>query len=260
MTDAPHDDAQPLPGDPRSAVDLVRGMIPYLHCASRVAGKCVLDLGCGPGHGAHHLAGFAREVHAFDSEPTMVASARSQSRAPNLTYHVEGVDPDPVPGSYQAVCAFGKIDRQREPGPLLERLAAFLAADGELLLTAPNALRSEGETFPPGFAPADLVRALERSFPVMTLLGITGNGRYRAYRERLRATAERSGEPAPTGAFGRWVSRKLDPILGRAPVPPVRSGARAPRGLSAFAIEPDDFRVDADRIEEADDLLAICAR
>jgi len=229
MMDAPHDDAQPFPGDPRSAVDRVRGMIPYLHCAGRVAGRRVLDLGCGHGHGARHLAGSAREVHAFDSDPTAVAWARSQAGAPNLTYHVEGVDPDPVPGRYDAVCAFGRVDRLREPGPLLDRLAVFLAAGGELFLTAPNGLRSGGEAGCSGFAPAELARALERSFAVMTLLGITGNARYRAYRDRLRAA-----ENHPRG--------------------------RAPGGLSAFTIEPDDFRVDAERIEEADDLLAICSR
>jgi SAM-dependent methyltransferase len=242
-----------LPGDPRFAVDLVRALVPYLYCAPQMRGKWVAEIGCGAGFGAHHLAGAAREVHAYDANPRAIAWARAHYPSDNVSFRVDGLDPEPDPGGYDVVCSFGSLARLLRPAPLLERLSGLLAGDGWLYITAPNRRPGAQGGGVWRYRPETLARALERHFSAVTVLGIFGSARFREYEHHRRRLRTRP-------AIGSRRARVLQARLTGWISPQARRRPDRAGGPSALAIEPDDFRIGAEEVEEADDLLAIARR
>lgn len=248
-----------VPGDSQFSVDLVQHLVPYLFCAERVTGARVVEIGCGAGYGAYHLAGSAREVHAYDRNLKAIAWARSHYHRPNLIYRVEGVDPDPEPGGYMVACAFQVLEHLPLADLFLERLLKLLREGGTLYLTTPNRLTSAGENIyhVREYEPEELAQFLMRHFHSVELLGITGGEKFRAYQARRRRAMRRFLRCDPL-RLRRLIPRRLltglYPVLARA----VRRETLGSAGGSLSGIKPSDFRVDADRIEECDDLLAVC--
>jgi SAM-dependent methyltransferase len=62
------------------AADLVRHRTAYLFALPRVAGRSVLDLGCGTGYGAAELAAGGGRVVALDRVPPAASARRSGCR------------------------------------------------------------------------------------------------------------------------------------------------------------------------------------
>jgi len=247
-----------LPGDPHYAADLAQHLVPYRHCAGQVGGMRVAEIGCGAGYGAFHLSQAARAVDAYDRNPRAVAWARAHFRSPNLAFRTEGIDPDPDPGAYGAACSFQVIEHLERPGPLLARLGSLVAAGGTIYLTTPNRLTSAGENIYHirEYDPGELDGLLRLHYRSVELRGITGGERFRAYQERRRAGMRR---------YLRWDPLRLRRLAPRgllAALYPVLSRAVRHRAAAAEAVPADlgadDFRIDAARIEECDDLFAIC--
>jgi SAM-dependent methyltransferase len=248
-----------VPGDPRFAVDIVQHLVPYLYCAQRVAGRLVAEIGCGAGYGAKELASAAREVHAWDRNRQAVSWARDHYAADNLSFRLEGEDPPPEPGLYDAVCSFQVIEHLEDPRPFLAGLRGLLADGGALYLTTPNRMTSAGENIyhVHEYEPQELQALLQEEFGRVTLLGISGDERYRTYQARRHAAMARFLRLDPLG-LRRFLPRRLlapvFPILARA----VRGRAVAPD--SSLKIRVEDFQVNADDLERSDDLFALCER
>jgi len=247
-----------VPDDPWFAADMAQHWVPYLNCADRVAGKVVAEIGCGAGYGAHHLAQRAREVHAYDRNPKALEWAHSHYQADNLQYRLEGSDPEPEPRSYDCVCSFQVVEHVSQPGPFLDRLASLLNAEGTLYMTTPNRLTSAGENIyhMHEYEPLELAELLEGHFSAVRVLGITGNSRYRVYQDRRRRAVRRFLRLDPLGLrrlVPRFALERIFPILARA----VRR--RVLNGPSGPGIEPGDFRIGSEELEESDDLFAICS-
>ena len=111
-----------VPDDPRFEVDIAQHLVPYHYCAERLAEKRVLEIGCGAGYGANHLASTTGEVHAYDRNQAAIQWARDHYKAPNLRFLVEGVDPGPDAGTYDAVCNFQVLEHLEAPDPQFNRL------------------------------------------------------------------------------------------------------------------------------------------
>jgi SAM-dependent methyltransferase len=111
----------------------------YAFAARLVAGKRVLDAGCGSGYGSAELAATARSVIGLDVSPDAVGFATQFYRSPNLSF-VEGSCASlPIaPQSIDLVVAFEVIEHIADWQAFLQEVQRVLAPGGRLVLSTPN--------------------------------------------------------------------------------------------------------------------------
>jgi 2-polyprenyl-3-methyl-5-hydroxy-6-metoxy-1,4-benzoquinol methylase len=106
-----------------------------------VAGKTVLDLGCGTGRISRYLAGRGAIVHGCDFSAKSIELARSKSAGPNPSYEVQSVFELDADAHYDAVVVFGVLviaSRTREELlDALRRIRRALRPGGTLVLMEP---------------------------------------------------------------------------------------------------------------------------
>jgi tellurite methyltransferase len=129
-----------------------------------VRGLRVLDVGCGEGKNARHLAGLGATVEAFDTSELALANARKAWReSPNLRFFVGDVrDLDLKPSTYDLVIAYGVLHCLRNEGEVEEciaKLQSTTTSSGHNIVCAYND-RSQNIALPhPGFQPVLLAHA-----------------------------------------------------------------------------------------------------
>lgn len=249
MADGPQfvfDDPLPLtgertaPGIPEENYWFRRHEIAYEFAAARVAGRRVLDAGCGEGYGTQILARTAREVVGVDLEGDVVA--RAAGRYPSASFEPADLEALPYPdASFEAVVSLQVVEHMRDPYGFCAEVARVLVPAGVFVCATPNRL-----TFSPQgvrnpfhtveFSPDELRGLLSRHFTVDELLGTFHARRLRSveavtrrsFPERLLAV------PAP-----QW-SARLRAAVAR--------------------VSTSDFRIHGSRVARALDLIAVSHR
>lgn len=113
----------------------------YYFATPLVAGKVVLDLGCGSGYGAFELAKQAGMVLGLDMSPQAIDFARRNYVSPNLSYLVgDCCQTGLAPSSFDAVICFEVIEHLAEQPRLMEEICRILKPSGFLLISTPNRL------------------------------------------------------------------------------------------------------------------------
>ncbi|WP_380877214.1 ubiquinone biosynthesis O-methyltransferase [Sphingomonas sp. DBB INV C78] len=113
------------PGDPTSFKPL--------------AGRRVLDVGCGAGLLTEPLARLGAAVTAIDAAPENIAVARSHAEGQGLAidYRVGGVET--LAGeSFDLVISLEVVEHVADPAAFIAGLAAALAPSGLMILSTPN--------------------------------------------------------------------------------------------------------------------------
>ncbi len=138
-----------------------------------VAGRRVLDAGCGVGYGTAMLrnAG-AGETTGVDSAAAILDVAR-ETAPEGLTYEVADVAQLPFPnGHFDVVVCFEVIEHVDDPDAVLDEFKRVMAPDGILVLSSPNRDRTV-----PGnphhryeYTPGELRVALSARFPEVRLI------------------------------------------------------------------------------------------
>ncbi|GAM03293.1 MAG: bifunctional 2-polyprenyl-6-hydroxyphenol methylase/3-demethylubiquinol 3-O-methyltransferase UbiG [Pseudomonadota bacterium] len=104
-----------------------------------LAGRRVLDAGCGAGLLCEPLARLGGEVTGVDAAPENIAAASAHAEASGLAidYRCGELSSLGLAG-YDLVCSLEVIEHVADKAAFLKGLAATLAEDGLMILSAPN--------------------------------------------------------------------------------------------------------------------------
>ena len=230
-----------------------RHVAAYRLCAPLLGPGTVLDLGCGIGHSFAELA--PRETVGVDidgaalagqSRPTFVADMRE------LPFPAE---------SFGSVLAVQSIEHVPDPERVLREVHRVLEPGGVAVFVTPNRLTfgRPDEIIDPyhfvEYAEAELAALCGTVFGRVEVRGLFGSARYSELVAEQKRTLERLLRLDPLRAR-RLAPRRLRQRLYDA----MLTRERAAGDPRAAAIVPEDFALRGGRLDEALDLVAICAR
>jgi len=186
-----------LPAKPEHLhnLEFIRILTPYIFSSPLVAGRSVLDVGCGSGHGTCLLAmRGAKQVVALDLEQRNMRQL-SQLCINLKTLTTVAMDAQKLgfmDRSYEVVTCFEVIEHVPEPDLLVSELRRVLKEDGVVILTTPNRavrLRPLQRPRNPEHLREYTLRAFQRKFekrfPFFELLGIYGESKPHEYYRRM---------------------------------------------------------------------------
>lgn len=110
---------------------------PFLELLGEVSGCRVLDLGCGGGHLAYHLAeAGAAAVTGIDVSETMLQVARTQRAHPRVSYQRHTLEEADFPAeTFDRVVSSLALHYVEDYAGLAGRIARWLKADGRLVFS-----------------------------------------------------------------------------------------------------------------------------
>jgi SAM-dependent methyltransferase len=238
--------------------DEARHLAAYHYAAGCVRDRDVLDAGCGEGFGTQMLAATARSVLGVDHSSNAIEACRRMWKQPNLRFQLLDLRRlGRLDETFDVVLNFQVLEHIADEPAFLEALRAKVKPDGRLLLTTPNRLKSFSENpfHLREYAPDELMKLLRSAFGKVTLLGIHGNDKVRAFDIGREKAVKRILKLDPLNLrkrLPRWLILPAFTALSAV----VRRRARSQSG--AALIEPEDFRVTGENPDEALDLLALC--
>ncbi|MFT4570652.1 MAG: SAM-dependent methyltransferase [Hyphomicrobiaceae bacterium] len=238
--------------------DEARHLAAYHFAATRVAGRKVMDAGCGEGFATQTLTETARSVTGVDYSQDAIEFCTSHWTDPKLTFRRENLTgPPPVGDVYDVVLNFQVVEHIDDAVQFLRGLRSRLAEGGELVLTTPNRLRtfSENPYHVREYTAAELEELLQQVFSEVEVLGIRGNAKVEAFDAARERGVKRIMRLDPFGLRHRLPEAWVKALFARFSVL-VRRSAKQQAG--AEGIRPTDFDVVSDDRDRAQDLLAIC--
>jgi SAM-dependent methyltransferase len=211
----------------------------------------VLDLGCGTGHSYHLLA--PRETVGVDIDPAALAGQARPTVVADMRELPLG------DGEFASVLSVQSLEHVPDPDSVLAEAARVLEPGGRAIFVTPNRLTlgRPDEIIDPyhyvEFDHGELRALCERQFGDVTIRGLFGSQRYMELYAEERARMNRILALDPL-RMRRLLTRRLRQRVYDAAL---RRGRRRadPR---AAAIEPADFELRDERLDEALDLFAIC--
>lgn len=239
--------------------DEARHLAAYDYANTLVAGKKVMDAGCGEGWGTQRLADSAASVTGVDYSAEAVGACRAKWKKPNLEFRrVDLTEAPDAADKFDVVINFQVLEHIDDPRPFLRGLRSRVADDGVLMLTTPNILMSFSENpYHLHEYTADELRALlGEFFGSIEILGVHGNARVQAFDERRKKSIERILRLDPLGIrnmLPQWLINFAFARLAVLVRQQAKGGADTPE-----KIEPTDFSVAGENVDSALDLVALC--
>jgi SAM-dependent methyltransferase len=211
----------------------------------------VLDLGCGVGHSYHLLGG--RETIGVDLDPDAL---RGQERET----HVADMRELPFEaGAFPSVLSVQSLEHVPDPERVLAEVARVLEPGGVAVFITPNRLTlgRPDEIIDPyhyvEFDSEELRELCAPRFEEVEIVGLFGSERYMAIFDEERATLDRTLARDPLRLRRlvpmRTKQRLYDFMLRR---------HRSDDDPRAAAIDPGDFELRSEGLDEALDVCAIC--
>ena len=108
------------------------------HGFKPLAGKTVLDVGCGAGLLAEPLSRMGAAVTAVDAAPELIEVAKAHAEGQGLTIDYRAVGVESVEGKFDLVTSMEVIEHVADPQEFIDSLAARLADGGLMILSTPN--------------------------------------------------------------------------------------------------------------------------
>jgi SAM-dependent methyltransferase len=228
-----------------------RHVATYRLCAPLLPLGRILDLGCGVGHSWQELE--PRETVGLDKDPRVLEGQGRVTVAADMREL-------PFPAhSFDGVLSVQSIEHVPDPERLIAEVRRVVRPQGVAVFATPNRLTfaRPDEIIDPfhhvEFDARQLRDLARKAFAEVDVLGLFGSPRQLAIVAREKAKLDRLLAKDPLRAR-RLVPRRArmwlyDALLRR---------NRRHHDPAAAAIEPDDFRLGADDVDEALDLVAVC--
>lgn len=156
----------------------------YEFSRTYVAGKTVLDFGCGSGYGAHLLANDCHHITGIDISPDAIAFANACYTGENLEYRsIDDVQTHALPFDdehFDTVVSFQVMEHIPQVEKYLDEIHRVLKKDGFVVIATPDRTsrlfarqRPWNEYHVVEYAPDDFLVALGRRFSDVALFGMT---------------------------------------------------------------------------------------
>ncbi|UCF34597.1 MAG: class I SAM-dependent methyltransferase [Phycisphaerales bacterium] len=163
--------------DPINRPRIMRETAMYEFCLPFVAGRRVVDVGCGTGFGTALLAKQAGSVIGVDPHPIAVETARAGYQADNLFFRqMDGTSLDFDDASIDVVVSMGVIEHIKRYSAHFTEAARILAPSGLFILGALNARLSLGDDayHYKEFDHEELKELMDRHFIDVEVYGVRG--------------------------------------------------------------------------------------
>jgi SAM-dependent methyltransferase len=228
-----------------------RHVAAYRLCAPMLPPGRVLDLGCGTGHSYRELV--PRETVGVDIEPSALTGQDRETRVADMRALPFGA------GEFESVLAVQSIEHVPDPQRVITEVVRVLTDGGRAIFVTPNRLtfgRAEEIIDPYHYIEYDahqLHALCASAFARVELRGLYGSGRYQAIVATERRELDRllARDPLRLRRFvPRTIRQRLYDHRLRA--------SRAAALPGAEQIVPEDFTLEAEPLDEALDLIAIC--
>ncbi len=117
----------------------------YRFGSKYVAGKRVLDAGCGVGYGTRVLLdGGASEIVAVDVSEDAVASAQKWFEHPRVRFVLDNCEQlTSIAGPFDTIVAFESMEHFQDRNAFLKQVTRLLSPGGVFVCSTPNALTTE---------------------------------------------------------------------------------------------------------------------
>jgi SAM-dependent methyltransferase len=112
----------------------------YIWVSQFVDNKVVLDVGCGPGYGAHFLAGKAKFVLGVDNDNQAIEYAFNHYSRTNLIFRLADIESAKIDGQFDIAVSFELLEHLAQPKRYLENVRNCLSPTGSFFLSTPNRL------------------------------------------------------------------------------------------------------------------------
>ncbi|HCC79306.1 MAG: hypothetical protein A2X25_06270 [Chloroflexi bacterium GWB2_49_20] len=128
--------------DQKSYLLYLMHVVTYKYSLNYVAGKKVLDYGCGSGYGTALIGDACLHITGVDISPEAIAHASSHFSAPNLSYlQIERTEVAPLPfpdSSFDVVLSFQVIEHVEDVSAYLREIDRVLAPGGSVIIATPD--------------------------------------------------------------------------------------------------------------------------
>jgi len=241
----------------------LKHMALYAFVASRVAGKRVLDLGCGEGYGTESLSQVAQFVVAADYSLDAVTHARKKYARANTAFVVCDAQHLPFADScFQAITTFEVIEHIPDVRGYLEQIKRVCVKPGTIFVSTPNKLLRLLPFQKPWnrfhlreYDARGLMQAMSRVFQRVTMLGVTAI-------PQVLEIEKRRVKQNPLIAYPRMLAHIVLPSRIYDRLRAIRPGTKEPvsqktssQDVGQYSI--NDFMVSEKNLSECINLVAI---
>ena len=173
--------------DEANNVTYQRCQYAYEWCIPIIAGKKVLDTGCGLGYGAAFMSHHANEIVGIDYDAeTIETNKKEYSGVKNLSFVQGSIPPLPFPdNSFDVITSFQFIEHIHARKEFTKECLRVVKPGGKVLITTPNIKRSLARN--PFHIHEYTFDEMNKEVSLFTdnfeLLGLNANDRVRKYYE-----------------------------------------------------------------------------
>lgn len=167
-----------------------RHVFAYQFIRNKVAGKQVLELGCGEGYGMQILSAHTNSYHAVDKKkPDAVSFYDNRSFQLCNLPSLSGIEDN----RFDTIICYQVIEHIKNDGRLLQEIKRVLKPGGTLYLTTPNKLMSltRNPFHIREYLPLEMKQLVAGYFNTCTVQGIYGNDVVMKYYHENKKNVER---------------------------------------------------------------------